>query len=260
MATGYLAHPFEDEPVAAPHPLLNCETAAGQLYSSVHDLARWLALQFRTRAEDGAWTSADGVGQVLAGSSLAEMHRPQYVETDLASGHAIAWFVQRRGERVYLGHGGSLPGFRSQILFNAQHRVGAIVLANGIGSPLDIAIELLELLIEGQAEGAEASVAPLAKPVATPPDWRCFLGRYVDALGADVQMRVECRGGSLFLATPPMSPAPVRLEPTDQPGVFTVESGRYAGEPLSFRLAPDGTVSGFVTSGFPYRKLVEVRE
>ena len=71
-------------------------------------------------------------------------------------------------------------------------------------------------------------------------------------------MRIEYRGGTLHLKdTPATTTQPVTLEPTDQPTVFTVRGGRYAGEPLTFSLADDGTVTGFKASGFTFVRLVD---
>ncbi|HLI81321.1 MAG TPA: serine hydrolase domain-containing protein, partial [Candidatus Binataceae bacterium] len=51
MATGYTIRWLEGEPQIAPHPPLRGWDAAGSLYSSVNDLARWISLQFRTDAD-----------------------------------------------------------------------------------------------------------------------------------------------------------------------------------------------------------------
>ena len=48
MATGYQIRPYEDYPEIAPHPMLNGHTAAGQLDSTVADLARWIGFQLKT--------------------------------------------------------------------------------------------------------------------------------------------------------------------------------------------------------------------
>lgn len=66
-------------------------------------------------------------------------------------------------------------------------------------------------------------------------------------------MDIEFRGGLLILTSPPLPPA--QLDPTDRPHVFLVRGGRLTGEPLTFRLAADGNVTGFTASGFAFRKL-----
>lgn len=253
MATGYDPHPFEDEQSPSPHPLINGETAAGQLYSSVHDLARWIALQFRTEAPAREET------QVLKGPSLEEMHRPLYMEPGWNAGYCLSWMAIRRGENVYLGHGGGIHGFISQILFNKPHRTGAIALTNGSGPGApEIAVETMEMLMTAANEAPRP--APRQRPVPTPPEWKRFLGRYVPPRGG-IPLQVECRQGALVvtLPAPPAMPAPppTHLEATDRPHVFLAKDGRWAGEPVTFRLAEDGTVAGFDATGFPFRKLVE---
>jgi D-alanyl-D-alanine carboxypeptidase len=250
LAIGYGAHPFEDAGTPTPHPLLNGETSAGQLYSSVHDLARWIALQLR--ADD-----PEGETPVLSQRSLRDMHRPRYMEPDWTAGYCLGWLAARRGDEVVLRHSGALHGYMSEVRFSKARKLGVIVLLNGIGPAQQIGAEVMDLLVAADDEAKRPE--PLERPVPTPPEWTRFLGTYrIATLGAE--QRIECRRGSLLLVTPqPSVPGPERisLEPTDEPHVFMVRGGRYAGEPLTFRQAEDGTVSGFVSAGFAYRKQVE---
>ncbi|MBI2861622.1 MAG: beta-lactamase family protein, partial [Chloroflexi bacterium] len=124
-AVGYDPHPYEDNPIPSADLIYyKGRTPAGGLYSTVYDLAKWIALQFRMTvpAREGA--------QVLRGRSLEEMHRPHYMEPDLITGNCLSWMVMRRGENVYFGHGGGAPGFITQIFFNKFSRTGVIVLTN----------------------------------------------------------------------------------------------------------------------------------
>jgi CubicO group peptidase (beta-lactamase class C family) len=250
LTCGYGPHPFEDYVSPAPHSPLAGETAAGQLYSCVADLARWIALQLRADEDDEEETP------VLSCRSLREMHRPHFIEEDWCSGQGLGWRAARRGELVFLGHGGTLPGFRSEITFNKARRLGAVVLLNGMGPADVVAAELLDFVIR---ELPADEPAPLARPTPTPAEWRRFLGSYRSvSLGALVS--IECRGGSLVLRMPPGAlPGPelIPLEATERPEVFIVTAGRYAGEPLTFRTEPNGSIGGFVASRFPFRRLVE---
>jgi CubicO group peptidase (beta-lactamase class C family) len=70
-ATGYAGRWFTDElDVARAVPPVWAE---GGLWSSVEDLARWISLQFRV---DGGPRAGS---QVLAGTTLKEMHTPRYL-------------------------------------------------------------------------------------------------------------------------------------------------------------------------------------
>ena len=250
IASGHLAHPFEDVAEPAPPSPTHGMAAAAELYASVHDLARWLSLQFRT----GAPERADG--QVLAGPSLAEMHRPQYVEPDWGVGYCLGWRANRSGDRIWHGHGGGLPGFRSQILFNVPARVGAIVLIDGMGPADRIALELANRAADLLSDLSPAPSPPGAAP--TPAHLRRFLGLYRWVHFGDVAS-VEYRGGRLALVGGSVNPAPgtppCPLDPTDDPTVFMVRAGRYAGERLTFGVSDDGRVTGFSAAGFSYVRL-----
>jgi hypothetical protein len=206
-----------------------------------------MALQFRTKAPTGKGT------QVLSGQSLQEMHRAFYMEPDWKAGYCLSWHAVRRGENVYLWHSGGIHGFLTLVGFNKLYRTGVIVLTNVTGhtATFDIAIETLEQLLAKDKETVKT--VPQHKPTPTPAEWKPFLGRYLGTLVIIVD--IEFRGGLLILASPPLPPA--QLDPTDRPHVFLVRGGRLAGEPLTFRLATDGNVTGFTASGFAFRKLRE---
>ena len=164
----------------------------------------------------------------------------------------------RRGENVYLGHGGSIHGFFTQILFSMAHRTGVIVLTNeGRSSmPNAAAIEMLDLLVGAEKEAIRPT--EIRRPAPTPAEWKPFLGRYHFWRGGLVH--VEFRTGSLMLATPTPDAvslhAPARLEPTDSPHVFRLAEGRGNGELLTFHTSPGGAITGFDIAGFRYSRLI----
>jgi CubicO group peptidase (beta-lactamase class C family) len=252
-APGHMPHPFEDgaEP-ALPSPL-NGMAAAGQLWTTARDLSRWISVHFRTDVPER------GGIQILAGPSMYEMQQACYVEPGWVGGYGFGWRIVRRGDRVYHGHGGSVPGYRSQIYFDASLKVGIVVLIDGVGVADQIAAELMDTVAEA-AEGAGVTRAPApARP--TPPEYRRFLGYYRMLRVGDAPARIEYRDGILHLKDGPASPfrgaPPTVLEPTDDPLVFTVRHGRYAGETLTFRVSDDGSVTGFTAAGFTFVHLVE---
>jgi CubicO group peptidase (beta-lactamase class C family) len=252
-APGHQPHPFEDFAEPAPPSPLNGMAAAGQLWTTARDLSRWISVHFRTDAPERSGA------QILAGRSMTEMQQASYVEPGWVGGYGFGWRIVRRGDRIYHGHGGSVPGYRSQILFNASLQVGVIVLIDGVGAVDEIAARLMDTLSE-QVQAAEAT-RPNAPPTPTQPEYRRFLGQYRMVHLADIVARVESRGGKLHLKDGPASPfpgaPPTVLEPTDQPLVFMVRGGRYAGEPLTFSIGDDGTVRGFRAAGFTYTHLLD---
>jgi CubicO group peptidase (beta-lactamase class C family) len=265
MATGYRPHPHEDLPGDAV-PLESGALAtdgglsAGGLRSSVADLAKWIALQFRTRDPAAERDSAADSKIVLSARSLREMHRVSFVEADWKSGYCLPWWATRVGDNIYLHHGGAVEGFLSFVAFNKLYRVGVIVLTNATDhfAHEAIAFETLETLMAREKEVRAAVVSPPS--IATPPELRPLLGRYRWQFG---DLLIEFRNGRLVLAVPPglsfrPSPPPSPLIATDQPNVFIASAGRPAGEPITFEIGADGQATGFMMGekGFPYRKVL----
>ena len=256
MAIGYSRSPYADEFPKAPYALLNGVAACGQLHSTVADLAKWISLQFRTG--DAERSGA----QILRGSSIEEMHRPQYMEPDWSFGYCLGWRARRVGEHVYHEHGGGIHGFASQVMFSKPHRLGVIALANvwPHAGLYEIPIEILETLIH--AEEGKSGYDETVSTSRTPKELERFLGTY--EAQPSIPVNIACRDGSLRLEAPSSDVyslhAPASLEPTDNTGVFCVCGGRGAGERVVFEIDADGNVHSFSLGGFVYRKLKPFRD
>ena len=191
MATGYTVRQFSDElseSVAAPD-----NHAEGGLISCVADLARWISFQVR---KDGGERSG---AQVLAESTLAEMHRPRYLSGDPAWELAwgISWYAIRRDDVVWVQHSGDIHGFSSNVCFDREHRVGAIVLVNTMVSAGELSMQLAAI----GREAVAALPAAIAPPQPTPEAYRDLLGYYGgDNFSRLVQL--EWRDGRLTFVDP----------------------------------------------------------
>jgi hypothetical protein len=159
---------------------------------------------------------------------------------------------------VYLGHGGGIHGFLTEIFFDPTRRVGAIVLTNSDGH--DANSPIVHAIFDVYDEVTKSTVrgSGISRPTPTPPELRQFLGRYSTVLGG--AMSIEYRRGSLTLEMDPYANDPsskIPMIPTDDPDVFIVTGDRYAGEELRFNRNSEGVVVGFHSAGFPARRLVE---
>ena len=135
--------------------------------SNVEDMAKFVSLQFRTGRIGGS--------QILSSGALREMHRVRVLENDWTRGNAIGFAVSRERDKVYVGHGGSYPGYKTQTLIQLEGKVGVIVLTNeDDGNPGPIATHLMRTVGEAVAKaGAPAPKAPLWDPA-----WSRFAGHY----------------------------------------------------------------------------------
>jgi len=250
LMTGYDPTPYQDRPEPAAYAHLQGIAAAGQLHASVADLAKWISFQFRTGG--GARAGA----QVLDGSSLTEMHRPQYIEADWSSGQCLGWHATRVGERVYHSHGGGIHGFGTQVLFNKPGRTGVILFIN-MWPPhggLDLAQQALELVLA--ADEARVAIDEPLECTPVPKTYRRLLGTYCAAPG--IWVNIEWRAGALRLAPPEGKDyslhAPAELVPTDDACEFRVRGGRGAGEKVVFKMDAEGQVLSYELGAFTFCK------
>ena len=130
-----------------PDPDLGGSGALGKLWSTTGDLARW-----------GAFLAA-GDERVLAPATLEEMsHVRVMVDHErwtLAWGTGLELY--RRGDRVFVGHGGAMPGHLAGLVVNRTTGIGAAVLMNTSagGEPEKLALDLAVAAIEALPEAAK---------------------------------------------------------------------------------------------------------
>src|SRR5262249_55251156 len=96
-------------------PARGMAPAAG-MASSVKDLAKYVAMQFRTGPAGG--------GQVVSGATLFEMHRVHWLNPDWQSGQGIGFSVRHVGDRTLVGHAGIPPGMRTQLTLDPKAHNG----------------------------------------------------------------------------------------------------------------------------------------
>lgn len=248
-ATGYGPRWFSDELETA--PAMPGVWAEGGLWSCVEDLARWLSFQFRV----DAGPRADA--QVLAGSTLREMHRPRYlVDEAWTEAWAIGWYAVRRDDVIWVQHSGGLPGFITDVCFDAKERVGAIALLNGIDDAGELAMDLAGIARTAVREAAPAIEAPPSTPEA----YRSLLGMYVSIHGGEL-IRLEWRDGKLIFIMPDDPVWRPTLSATHDPDVFTVDPGfRPSGEPARFTRTADRRVRALFLGGETWSRLDPVQD
>lgn len=148
---------------------------AGGVWTSARDLTRFVQMEL---AEG---LTADGKTLVSKENLLAR-RRPQ-VSAGEDSGYGMGLFVSRRLGTEIVSHGGSMPGYRSDMAWLPEHGVGAVLLTNAQSGGLlltPVFRFLLETLFDGRPEAAgfveaaaaenKAWIAQNRKRFAVPPD------------------------------------------------------------------------------------------
>ncbi|GIF67736.1 serine hydrolase [Asanoa ishikariensis] len=168
FARGYVVHPWSSTLREEPRTDTGAMAPAGQLWSTVADLAHWAAFLAAPRPE------------VLAADTLAEMCAPVII-SDLeawTSGHGLGLELYRVGERVYVGHGGSMPGYVACLAVHRRSRTGVVGFANAYsfrqGSIGALGREVLTDVLDREPE----LPAPWRPAGAPPPPLAPLTGRW----------------------------------------------------------------------------------
>ncbi len=93
--------------------------------STVEDLARFAAWQFRLLH--------GGKPEVLETNTLAKMHRVHWTDPDWEVKWGLGFSVQSHNQKIFVGHQGVCPGYRSALMLQTEEKIGIIVLANALG-------------------------------------------------------------------------------------------------------------------------------
>jgi D-alanyl-D-alanine carboxypeptidase len=137
-AQGYSVDPYAATLTAEPASDTGAMAPAGQLWSTVADLARYNAFL------------AAGHPDVLDLSWLELASHPQSGDRHDGLGYAygLGFQLHRGRSGVLVGHTGSMPGFLASCLVDRSRRTGAVLLANATSglAPADAAAALLETL------------------------------------------------------------------------------------------------------------------
>jgi D-alanyl-D-alanine carboxypeptidase len=249
LATGYGRRVPGRAREVEPFVDIAAESPAGNMASNVEDLAKFVGLQLQSDSSAGT--------SVLPRSTLGEMHRIQWLRPDWKSGWGLGFSIRRVGDQVRVGHGGSLPGYRTQIEFAPADQLGVIVLTNANdGDPLEYVNQAFTLLT---APISKARAAPDKLP--TPdPSWRQYVGRYVWKFN---EMQIQILNGRLTMIVPDADnpwDSRMLLEPVRAHTFRMVAPGvSYGaiGELLTFDLDAAGRVAKVRT---PYYYWLPIRE
>ena len=165
-AQGYLVSEYERTAWKEPLHDTGATAPAGQLWSTVEDLARWAAFL------------AAGDEAVLAPAVVEEMWFPQvmYFPHDWVLAWGLGLQLYNRDGRIFGGHGGAMAGFLAGVYVDRKTGIGAAALCNsGTRADMDgFAISLAEKGIELWPEPIEPW-----RPEAEPPaDVLPLLGRW----------------------------------------------------------------------------------
>jgi CubicO group peptidase (beta-lactamase class C family)/D-alanyl-D-alanine dipeptidase len=173
---------------------------AGNLYSTVNDLGRFLSAVFAGGRGPG--------GVVVKPETLERMWTPQFVPAGTKHGFGLGFRVDTFHGRRSVGHNGAVYGFATEVLALPDERLGVAVVtaldcANAVSARVaEIALDGMLAVREGKDLPKLEETQPVSAEMA-----RGIVGRYEKG---ERGVELEERGGKLFAK--PLRGGPVCLE------------------------------------------------
>jgi CubicO group peptidase (beta-lactamase class C family) len=230
LATGYGAWPREGERRPLPFFQTRGIAPAAGYASTALDLARFASWQFRLLQYRSK--------EVLDPNTLREMHRIHFVDPGFETNWGLGFSVWRSDGKTFVGHGGSCPGYRTQLLLQTDEKIATVVMTNGI----DVNASAL-------AQRAYDIMAPALKsasPDSTPPkpaekDLDRYLGTYAASFGGEIEVLVwQGSLGTLNLPTENPVRGITKLRRVGEHLFKRVRSDGELAETWTFEVGPDG--------------------
>jgi CubicO group peptidase (beta-lactamase class C family) len=237
-ASPYYVDPYTDTVRDEPDPEVTESTgAAGWLWSTAGDLARW-----------GSFL-AEGDDAVLPKAWVDRMARVQTMaeEERWTVGWGLGLELYRRGDRIFAGHGGAMPGFLAGLVVQRTERTGAVVLTNtsAEAAPEQLALDLAEATLDALPRTPRAWTA--GAPVPAELDGMLGLwwteGEQIVLALREGRFRAELVGG-----TPGRTMSWLEPDGADR---WRVVEGRERGELMRAVRDADGTITKLYFATYP---------
>lgn len=216
-------------------PFGDCKgiSPAANMATNVQDLAKFAMLQFRKGKAGGK--------QILSEHTLKEMHTVHWLDADWQFGWGWGFMVMRLKGKTFVGHGGSLMGFRTNIMLCPEDKTAVIVLTNADdGNPMFFTEKAVDWVLPEVVK----KYAPKPEEKKAQPSWTRYIGKYRSPWG-DMQIMVY---QNELVAIDPSLDDPsqdiTKLVPVGE-HTFRIEMKSGFGSPgetLVFELDNEGTV------------------
>jgi CubicO group peptidase (beta-lactamase class C family) len=241
LAQGYSAK--RRDGTRAPLPIFQTRgiAPAAGFASTANDLARFAMWQLRARDAEN--------DPVLDPRTLREMYRPHWVDPDFETYWGVGFSTWKEGDNVFVGHGGSCPGFRTAIRLQPEKKVGVAVLANANG-----------VNTGAYAKALYDLVTPTLKnepPKTATPSLAAYTGSYDEFPWGGETLVVAWGDGLAAVTLPTMTPMKdlERLRKTGEHTFRRVRSDGTLGEEIRFEPGPDGRATRYWQHSNPYPRM-----
>jgi len=244
LATGYSNRLRDGSRQVIPFFLVRGMAPAAGFASTVEDLARFASWQVRLLGKGGK--------EILNANTLKEMQRVHWIDPDWKTTQGLGFSISRRDGKTYVGHGGSCPGYRTQLSLSPKEKLAVIVMTNANDvDPEEYVREIFEIVGPALAKVIESP----GKAKKAESDLEKFIGRYERPIGREIQVVImDGELGIISLPTKNPSEALIKLRSVKENVFRRVRDDGELGEEIVFEVGPDGKVTRFIwNSQYAYR-------
>ncbi|MGD8319066.1 MAG: serine hydrolase [Gemmatimonadota bacterium] len=239
LADGYSAMTREGKREPTPFFQARGIAPAAGFASTAEDLAKFASWQLRL---------APGREEVLKATTLSEMQRVHYVDPGWKTFRGLGFSVSRHDDRTFVGHGGSCPGFRTQLAIQKDDKIALVFMANAMVNTSTYVNGMYDLVAEairGAAKGGSATSA--TADTVTVPDLEPYLGTYSQQPWGGETAAIRWKGGLALMSLPTDDPteAITRLRWTEGDVFRRIRDDGELGEDIVFERDASGRVTGF---------------
>jgi hypothetical protein len=181
---------------------------------------------------------------VLKATTLREMQRVHWVEPDFETTWGLGFIVWRSDSRIFVGHDGSCPGYRTALLEMPEDRVATVFMANAQGVESD---KWAQRLYDIVGPAVRAAIKEPGKAKAPDPELRRYAGTYSDAPWGGETAILPWEEGLAMIGFPTLDPVKelVKLKKTGEHTFRRVRKDEALGEEIVFTMGPDGRATRF---------------
>ena len=236
LATGYSPKRRDGtRGVIPPYQVRGIGPAAGML-STVEDLAKFASWQFRVL--DG---NDNGI---LDRNTLREMYRVHWLEPDGGGARGLGFSVSVRDGKTFVGHGGSCPGYESNLNIRPQDKIATTFMTNGRRVNAGGFAQTTYAIM---APAIKAAVAGKDSDESAGEDLERFTGLYSRPLGTESAV-LPWEGQLVVVGLPTSNPLSgmTKLKHIDGNSFRRMRSDGELGEEYLFEESADGTMTYWV--------------
>jgi CubicO group peptidase (beta-lactamase class C family) len=239
LAQGFSARHRDGTRTALPLFQTRGIAPAAGFASTANDLARFAMWQFRARDAKS--------DPILDPRTLREMYRPHFVDPDFETFWGIGFATWKDGSTVFVGHGGSCPGFRTSLALDPEKKIGLVVMANANGANVGRYAKAMYDIVAPAIKSNDAIEANVA----------VYAGSYDASPWSGETLIFAWGDGLAAVDLPTMEPAKEleRLRKTGEHTFRRVRSDGSLGETYVFDVGSDGKAARVWVHSNPYPRL-----